>query len=189
MKKLKKILVLAGLMVVASGVSSTSHASVKFSVFGSGVYPQTVSGDILGVSSEFKGKLGFGGGAALEVMLGQKVGLEFGGTYMIRKIDFTALGATTELERKAVYIPAGLRIHLSRAFSIQLGGFYDLNLESADDPYYGLQGGVRVDIPLGGTTSLFVDARYNYSLKEVSGFKFNDLVLASVGIAFGGKGK
>jgi hypothetical protein len=181
MTNLTKVLGLLVLVSVLTG--QAAHAGAMFSVYGSGVLPQTVS---LGGGVDVKGKVGFGGGAMIEGMLNPTIGAELGAMYLARQFTLEAGGVSADFPSVAsIFVPAGLRVHANRYLSIEGGGFFDYSLETGNDINYGVQGGLRLSIPMGASSSLFFEGRYDLGLKDFSGTKRSDLVLALVGLTFG----
>jgi hypothetical protein len=187
LNKLRNTLALATL-VLALAPATAQAGRVYFTVAGAGVYPQSITDG----TDEIRGKFGYGGGALLGVKLGNVVGLEAGGFYLIRKFGSFTNGVedtSSNPQRKSVYIPAGLRFHIGRVFTLQGGAYYDTPAESGLDPLYGAYFGLGFNIPMGSAVSLFIDARYNLGLKDIDGAKPGDLVLGLVGLRFGGQTK
>lgn len=185
MMKLVKVLGLTAMISVASAQVAMAGGSV--SLFGAGVLPQSID---LGSTASIDGKFGFGGGLIGELMVSPRAGIELGGIYLARKVGVSFGGTELmEVSGKTIYVPVAVRFHPNRILSLQAGGFADASIESDGDVNYGLQGGLRISVPVSGSAALFAEGRYNYGLKDYAGFKHSDLVLAMVGLTFGGLGR
>jgi hypothetical protein len=187
MMKLRKALVIAGLVSVFA--APAAFAGVNFSAVGVGnlVMPSTSGATISGLSGGF----GYGGGALVEFNFG-RVGLELGGIYRTGSIkaDGTnfGLGAGTTLTASynQVEIPVNLNIWLSHIIYLDAGGYFtdmvgapsasvstgapaafsgwgDLNQNTIN---YGLQGGLGFHIPFSNMVALRLEARYQYQLNN-----------------------
>jgi hypothetical protein len=177
--------------LAAVTASTTAHAYV--SLAGSLVLPKSATVDIGGGPTPLDGKLSYGGGLLLGKRLSPYWGLETGAVFLSRTysatVSATIAGETftssADLSLKSLYIPVGPRIFLGRIFSLEAGGFYDIALSSGASSNYGVQGGARIAIPVGQTSSMFVEGRYDMGLKDFSGNKQSDKVLVLVGLTFG----
>lgn len=137
---------------------------------------------ISNLSVTTKAKLGMGAGALMNAHFSPRLGAEIGALYVTRKFDstasFTALGApsstVTANTLHYVEIPVALRFWLSPRFSIGVGGYYASGLGSSDftaastkKSDYGALGSAQLRLPLGGSTALLLDGRYEYGLANV----------------------
>jgi hypothetical protein len=175
-------------LLAGLGSSPCAHAVGGFSLFGAGVLPKTVDiGDSGSGDTRITGKLGFGAGFLAETWIARRLGIEAGAAYLDRKYGRTVGGVDsgTTASSDSILMPAGLRWHAGRHLSLELGGFYDHSLESGGSDNYGVQGGLRISLPLGHANSLFAEGRYDLGLKDFGGTKESDVLFALVGITFG----
>ena len=169
MSKTLKSLVLVGFFLVAA---PSSQAAVKFGLAG-GVDYNLLKTTILGL--ETKGGLGFGGGLVADI---GPIGT--GAIYLSRKSTSTGtvLGIPIEVPVSVgfIHIPLVYRIGMG-GVSLNLGGYFDLIMESGGGSDYGLSGGLRFG------KKFFVDASYNMGLKGEGDTKTKALI-ALVGVMF-----
>lgn len=141
------------------------------------------------------GEVGFGGGIMTVFNANEVFGVESGLYYAPRSLGFetTRSGKTLSFQEvfHAVEIPLMARFSIGRIFSIGLGtyasigvgdvsvggdnigmdvgrdgasGYGAMGLHNFD---YGLLGGVQLRIPVGQSTSLVIDSRYNFGLRDL----------------------
>ena len=166
-------------LVASSGLSpSLAQAGVKFSLFGAGqrLLGTTADGSTIDI--------GFGGGAALELGLGTSLSLDAGGIYLSRSASLAGTTFTT----RAAQIPVGFRYRMGSMFSIGLGGWYELPMDSSGLSDYGAQANLRLSIPI-KFAALFIEPRYNYGLRTFDDGSQSSEIVGLVGLTFGGMGK
>ncbi|MEK6707073.1 MAG: outer membrane beta-barrel protein [Bdellovibrionota bacterium] len=197
----------ASFLVPAICVSSIASAAVKFSLIGGAVNSKPA---VVNITTSYAAKLSYGGGFLFEIMMGKRVGFELGGLYLLRKFDATANSSTVTFESQIIQVPAVFRFHLSRVFSLGLGGFASSGIgnvkataagTSVNQSYgnsgiknldYGVLGSLGIGIPLGAKTTFIFDGRYQYGLSNValnaaetaSSFKHTDII-GFAGFMFG----
>lgn len=169
MNKILKSLVLFGFFLVAA---PASQAAVKFGIAGAVDY-NLMNTTVAGL--ETKGGLGFGGGLVADI---GPIGT--GVIYASRKTTSTGtlLGVAVDIPVTVsfLHIPLVYRIGLG-GVSLNLGGYFDLIMESGGGSDYGLSGGFRFG------KKFFVDASYNMGLKG-SGDAKTKAIIALVGVMF-----
>jgi hypothetical protein len=136
-----------------------------------------------------------GGGGALGIMFGSKVGLEAQGFYITRYLNSANNNA-------AVATALLLRIKPVRWFGLGVGGYLDNILSGQsvsiggsriNDMDYGLQAGGGFHFPLGSKVSLLLEGYYKLGIGNMtsavgSEFKYN-MVMGQVGLSFHGASK
>ncbi len=168
-------------------------------------------------SQAYTSQLGLGGGLEFSFPFGGNLSFDFGGLYVPRKYqtDVTSgatKGASIVSTQTALQVPVLLRWWLGRMFSIGVGGYYDKYVgdikqsttlapglkattsaltyldasQSTSD--YGATAAIGFDFPLGVSSGLVIDGRYNLGLGNQvttsSTVKFSD-VQVLVGLRFG----
>lgn len=175
----RKTLVLAALVGLFSMSAFAAGGGTRISLVGAGNYGMN---KVAGAnSSETKGAPGYGGGLLIGFGMGSTTTFEIGGVYMVSRFTTTIPGfadITTEL--KGVYIPGTLHFMMGKSVSLGLGGYYGYSLETGAESIYGANGGLRFRMG----PHMFLDTRYNMSLKEVGGSKPSE-VMAMLGYTFG----
>jgi hypothetical protein len=162
--------------------ASIAAADPQISVLGGAIQSQAEkTGN--GVTTE--GQLGLGGGLLIAIPTGYAFGFEVGGLYFNRNFESRGSSLTkTEFDQRSIYLPANFRVGLAKAISLGVGGYYDISLEDGIDDDYGLQGGLRFNIPMSASTALFLDGRYSYGLKDDFTHGRNQDILGMVGFTF-----
>lgn len=174
MKKMTLVLALFGLVL---GMSS-AQAGTKFSVMGdiNLSTPKDSSG-----TNTWSAKMGFGGGAGLELGLSSSVGLAIEAIYEMRKAEVSGASVKTT----QILFPVAARIWASPMFNFLVGGYYsmgmgDVTLEQsgvsvtqtysqigAKSSDYGAVGGIGLNFGSGGG-HFFFDARYYLGLADIN---------------------
>jgi hypothetical protein len=161
---------------------------------------------VSGISTSSSAKIGPGGGILFDSKLVPEFGFEFGALYITRKVEqttsftFSGISSSQSSTTTSHYleIPLLLRIWLSPYVSIGAGGYYAKGLGSIDPSIkssdYGAVGSLGLHLPLGSSSSLLIDGRYNLGLKNVDNsgmgqtMKYRDLqIIAGLTFGFGGK--
>ncbi len=175
MLNLKRI-VLAIILICATAL--TSHAVVKFGIAGVVDYGLTsASADILGITVETSGGLGFGGGILAKFGMGP-AGFELGALFISQTASSTADGvALASTSSSILHFPVVYHLGLGKSFSLGIGGYFALALEGGGTDY-GLKAGPRISFG-----KFFIDATYNFGLKDNSGVK-NSEIIGLLGIMF-----
>jgi hypothetical protein len=211
----KNIQRLIGLWAVATLLALPSaNAGLRFSVFGAGTF-SSIKNTAAVATTTSSAKLGIGGGAQLELMLGQVVGLELGGLYLQRKFSTTdsLLAITAESTFTYVQIPLQVRFWLGRFVTLGVGGYYAMGLGDIKSTAlgipitttyaaagtktsdYGLLGSLGFNIPLGTSVAILAEGRYAYGMQDLNvtkdpagTAKWRDMQ-ALIGLRFGMMGK
>ena len=139
------------------------------------------------------GSLGYGGGLLAEFGIPGGPGIETGAIFFLRKVNVdVAAGPLGNFvfpvgNQYQIHIPLLLRFGVGSLISIAGGGFYEIPTDnSSRNKNVGLEAGLRVGIPTGMSSQLFVDARYAHGLTDqIGGFKTNDIHLL-IGLELGG---
>ncbi len=171
--------IVLGIAFLVCATSSTSHAVVKFGVAGVIDYGlNSATTDVLGVTIESTGGLGFGGGILAKFGMGP-AGFELGALFISQTENSTANGVALPSTSSPIFhFPAVYHFGLGKSFSLGIGGYFALALAEGGDSDYGLKAGPRISFG-----KFFVDATYNYGLKDNSGVKNSELI-GLLGIMF-----
>lgn len=135
------------------------------------------------------GRMGYGGGLLGDFGVSHALGVETGALYTVRKINYTTSG--TDIPggtQDQVHIPLVALIGFNNIVSLVAGGFDEVPV--GGDPHnnnYGLEGGLRLTVPLGaGGTQFLADARYAHGFAVQPGdYRTNDVHLL-IGFSIGG---
>ena len=137
-------------------------------------------------------KLGIpGGGLNINLNLGPTVAIQVGGHYMTRLVTTTVNNTSTYISTNA-----GLKFMLSRAFSLIVGGYYNLYLTnpmSLASPDSGASAGFGLSLPLSASMDLYISPMYHYAFVKTTytgtdSFTPSELV-GFLGIVIGGGSK
>lgn len=172
----KRILPLVALLGVLT--SEPAQAGAKLGVVATGNMVMTDLGTSITTPFAFGGGgllLEFGGGKG-------RTGFEIGALYNI--ITIGAAGTSVTVTASSLNVPVLARFYLSETITFGAGGYYDMSLEDGGGSDYGLEGALGARLPLSkGKTSLILEGRYLYGLKESDGLK-NQGISALVGMSF-----
>src|SRR4051812_10735595 len=117
MKTFRRLALVLGMVAM-----SQSALAAQFKLVGTGLLPSfSVTAPY---ADDSKGKLGIGGGALIDFMMGSKAAIEIGGLYLGRTVTSGGIDVTGHTLR----IPALIRFGLMNHVSLALGGFYDMAL-------------------------------------------------------------
>jgi len=176
MKKYSRIVA----VLCVLGFTSSPAMATGFSIVG-GINDNmtSVSTGVAGVATaDISGGLGYSAGFLVNFGMANH-GFETGLIYeaIKTKTSVTLLGVTSATESTDGYlhIPVLYRFG-GMMWSFGVGGFYEIATSSGGSSNYGLEAGPRVSF-----SKLFIDARYDFGLKDNSGVKTKGVV-ALVGI-------
>lgn len=150
------------------------------------IYSQHLTTDNIKYSGT--GRVGYGGGLLGDFGSNGILGIETGAIYTVRKINYTTSGTSIPGgTQDQVHIPVVALIGFNSLFSLIAGGFDEV--PTGGDPHnnnYGVEGGLRLSVPIGGGTEFLADARYAHGFAvEPGDYRTNDLHLL-IGLGFGG---
>lgn len=176
--KIRFALMLAG---ASSLVGAAPAWAIGVDLVGAGVYSMAIGTPTPTASFGYPG-----GGLIFNFRLGSKVDLQLGALYLTRNLDVGGVQAQTMIDGIG-----GLKFKFSRAFFLNVGGYYNYSLT---DPLtslgsdYGADVGIGIVLPLGSTVGLLINPRYHYSLNARTygtGAYTPHEVLGLVGLSFG----
>jgi hypothetical protein len=156
--KLKKIMLLG--MAISTLTVSSAYAGVRLNLLG-GVDYNMSSGAVTNI--------GYAAGGTIEIRSGS-VGFESGFIYTLRDMSHTGGGIGTYGD-----IPVVLRLHLGRAVSLGLGGFYELPMSSTVSAFYGATADITIRASLGRKAAFILRPRYSYDLSNTGASQLNFL--------------
>lgn len=191
MMKLRNALVLAGLVSLFAAPAAMAMSISLVGVGNLGM-PSNAGANTADSWTGLSGKMGYGGGALIDLPLAPRFGLEIGaiyrpGSFAADATNFGgASGATYTIAYNTLEVPVTFRIWLHRVFFITAGGYAasmmgpptatssdgttptasgwgDLNQNTLS---YGVVGGAGLNIPLGGSVALRVEGRYEMQLSN-----------------------
>jgi hypothetical protein len=150
------------------------HAGPKLSLVTTGTLP-------MGLTAPAEGRFGFGGGGMLLEFGGSRLGFEVGALYTRLTTAFLAVSDTST----SVVLPALLRLRLGRVITLGAGAYYGYALDDGDRNDHGVQGALGARFPLSkGRSSLLLEGRYQYGLKELPGGYETRGITALLGLSF-----
>jgi hypothetical protein len=165
-------------LVVALLSSVPASAAVYLSAVGSLSENATQYTDASGNTTD--GKLGFGAGMLAGIHLLRSTSFETGALYLVSNFTLQSGASSAPETLSSVYIPAVLRFHFSRTFSISGGAYYNAYLKAGVAGDYGFEGGARLSFD-----RWFVDARYSQGERDYGGGLRYSNVLGLVGFRLG----
>ena len=166
--------------------SASSHAMVGVSLVGAGTFSAPDVKDTNGITVPYKSKLGLGGGGLVDIWFAHRTSLEVGVLYLKAKQEATISGFDTTTEFTVIQVPILVRFHLMRYLSIGVGGY--VAREQGDVAYtatsggtttsgtsaytntktdYGAEASLGLKIPMGMMSSILIDGRYIYGMKDL----------------------
>lgn len=160
-----KVLGIVSLLVLTS--AQGAFAAAKFSIVGAGHR---------GLQSLPDPEIGYGGGAQVEFGGSQKFGVDVSAIYLVRRVSIASIG----FSEKSLHAPVVARYYFGKSFGLGAGGFYDHSLETDGESDYGW----TVSGKYQAGNKIFIDARYNRSLKDAGRANDGEILLL-VGFSFG----
>lgn len=177
--KIRAALILAGISVVFAAPSAWA---IAVDLVGAGTYSMATG------TPTNTAALGFpGGGLILDFRLGSKVDFALGGLYLTRVTN-----QGTAVTHTMVQGLGGFRLMASRAFFVELGGYYNYRLtdpESTLGQDYGVYGGIGIRAMISNSVAFFLSPRYHYCLNNAmtnaNGTIAPHEIVGLVGLTFG----